>query len=43
MQTSGNCFIPRPIDESEIEASAEELDKILQKFESQFGGHYSER
>jgi len=42
IQTERDCFIPRPIEESEIEDSAEELDKILQEFERQFGGHHSE-
>jgi len=42
IQTERDCFIPRPIEESEIEDSAEELDKILQEFEEQFGEHRGE-
>jgi len=42
IQTERDYFIPRPIEESEIEDSAEELDKILQEFERQLGVHQSE-
>ena len=42
MQTTDNCFIPKPIEESEIGSSAEELDRILREFESQFGAHPNE-
>lgn len=41
-QIEGDYFIPKPIEEFETDAAAEELDRILQEFEGQFGGHQSE-
>jgi len=41
-QIEGDYFIPKPIEEFETDAAAEELDRILQEFEGQFGGHYSQ-
>jgi len=41
-QIEGDYFILKPIEEFETDAAAEELDRILQEFEGQFGGHQGE-